>query len=636
VTTSLSNKVELRVVTDDQIEPKTILDTFFETIRRYGHRNALIYKNNETWCHLTWNDYYRQAKILANGFLSLGLQATDGVAIFGFNSYQWFLCNMAAIMAGGVSVGIYTTNSTEICDFIINDSHSTIIIVDDNTYLQKILSIPEEHRRHIKAMIQYHGDLLSQEPNIYSWQMFNKLSQEAIDAGDRLHPIISQMRPNQCSTLIYTSGTTGNPKGVMLSHDNIIWTVKTVMSTLGISSETPQRVVSYLPLSHIAGQMVDIYMPIVNGGETWFADSSALRGTLITTLKQAEPTIFLGVPRVWEKIMEKMIEKGNTLSQVKQSISRKVKKIGLQQYYRMEQGLQSTNLWWKICNHVIYSKIKNELGLSKCHLFLTGAAPISKEVLEYFASLNIPICDIFGMSESSGCIAFSYHSHMRMGTSGVKLANSEIQINPETNEICTRGRHVMMGYLDQPDKTNEAIDEYGWLHTGDIGQLDPDGYLQITGRIKELLITAGGENIPPVIIENNIKSELPVLSNCMVVGDKMKYLTVLLTIKCQYDDDNYPTDVVDNSITSVLSQFGIRTHKISELMTDKKFNEYIESGLMRVNQKSISGAHRVQKFKILPIDFSMIGGEIGPTLKLKRIVVTEKYRSVIDDLYTNE
>jgi long-chain-fatty-acid--CoA ligase ACSBG len=362
----------------------------------------------------------------------------------------------------------------------------------------------------------------------------------------------------------------------------------------------------------------------------WCASPDALKGSLIDTLKEVQPTIFLGVPRVWEKIME---EKSSQLTESKQFISNIAKKIGLQ---HIERGKKFHSLQWRLCHALVYSKVKKELGLSKCRLFFSGAAPISIDVVKYFVSLNIPIFDIFGMSESSGCISFNYNSRYKLGSSGVKLQQTEVCIDSFTSEIFTRGRHVMLGYLNNPEKTWETIDQNKWLHTGDIGYLDNEGFLHITGRIKELLITSGGENIPPLVVEENIKSELPIISNCMVVGDKRKYLTVLITLKCIFDTNNTPTDNLDHHTISVLARLGYNAKKVSELIDDPIFLDYIVEGIVRANERSISRAQQVKKFRILPFDFSIVGGELGPTMKLRRLKVIEKYRSLVDGMYDED
>jgi len=617
------------------MEPASIVEVFTETVNKYGNRNAIAYKHYNKWCHMTWDDYYNQSLIFAHGLVNLGLKRGEGVCIMGFNSPEWLISNMAAIMAGGISVGLYTTNSVETCQFIINDSNSTIIIVENEEYLQRILQIPEQYRSHIKAIIQYRGDIFVSDDNVYTWCQFITMSYRFFYAHFNHHvlPNTSKDVANHCATLIYTSGTTGHPKGVMLSHDNIIWTAKTVLNTLGVSSRSPQSVVSYLPLSHVAGQMIDIYMPIVNGGEVWCASPDALKGSLIDTLKEVQPTIFLGVPRVWEKIKDKMEEKSSQLSESKQFISTMAKKIGLQ---HIERGKKFHSLQWRLCRSLVYSKVKKELGLSKCRLFFSGAAPISIDVLKYFVSLDIPIFDIFGMSESSGCISFNYNSRYKLGSSGVKLHQTEVCIDPVTSEIFTRGRHVMLGYLNNQEQTWETIAQNKWLHTGDIGYLDSEGFLYITGRSKELLITSGGENIPPRIIEDNIKFELPIISNCMVVGDNRKYLTVLITLKCIFDTNNTPTDNLDHHTISVLSRLGYNAIKVSGLIDDPIFMDYIVEGIVRANKKSISHVQQVKKFRILPCDFSIVGGELGPTMKLRRLKVVEKYQSLIDEMYDED
>ena len=633
-TTNIKDTVKLRCTDDDPMEPTTIIRTLMHTVTYYGNRDALYYQKGTNWLKLAWIDYYDLAKRVASGFISLGLQNGEGVSILGFNSPEWVIANMAAIMAGGISVGLYPTNSSETCDFIINDSKSTIIVVENDQCMQKILQIPENNRAGIKAIIQCDNQVTVKANNIYNWSDF------LVKAGttyrnDYVTPIMKKLKPNQCCTLIYTSGTTGNPKGVMLSHDNIIWTIKTILDTVKIYPTDPLRIVSYLPLSHIAGQMFDIYMPLINGGQTWFAKPTALKGTLIETLKDVQPTIFLGVPRVWEKIMKEMKKTGTNMGTFKQYIATKSKEIGLKQYYETEKGSKKTSFLWDMCNKFVYTEVREKLGLSKCNLLVTGAAPIAKETLEYFASLNMPINDIYGMSESSGPISFSYTDAMKIGSSGKIIKNADFKINPITQEICIRGRNVMMGYLNQPDKTKEAIDENGWLHSGDMGKLDNNGYLHIIGRIKELIITAGGENIPPIIIEDNVKSELQILSNCMLIGDKQKYLTILLTLKCKFDSNNVPTNDLDPVAISILCSIGSYSTTVTEALADKILNNHLQEGIDRANKKSISKAQYIQKFKILPVDFSLHGDELGPTLKLKRNVVLKKYSSIIDEFYTS-
>lgn len=608
------------------MEAKTVIDILQETAQKFSDRNALVCKKDEGYEYISWKTFYELSQTMACGLLDLGIKPGDGVAIMGFNSKHWFVTNMATIMTGAVVIGCYTTNSAEISQHILNDSGAKIVVVENDDYLQKILSIKDKTK--VEYIIQYDGEVKEKKNNVYTWDNFIDHCYTKANKHTELVERIKNLKPANCCTLIYTSGTTGLPKGVMLSHDNIVWTTKTVINMVGLSTDNIEKIVSYLPLSHVAAQMIDIYMPLICAGETWFAQPTALKGTLVDSLNDAKPTIFLGVPRVWEKIMEKMLEKGKSLTGIKKAISQKAKKVG-----RKHQPDKKPSFEWKVYNAIVYQKIKKELGLSNCKLFLTGAAPISDQILQYFASLNIPIYDIYGMSECSGPMTISYDGHYKISSCGIKLEGTELKLDDKTGEILTKGRHVMLGYLNQSEKTKEVIDSDGWLHSGDTGKIDSDGYLYIVGRIKELIVTSGGENIPPVIIEDNIKSEIPIVSNCMVIGDKRKYLTVLITLKCKLDKDNNPTDELDDGVVKTISSLGSGSLTVSQAGNDTAINNILQKGIYSANKKSISNVHNIQKYQILPVDFSIKGGELGPTLKLKRNVVLNKYKDVIENLY---
>ena len=633
-TTFIDDYVDLQTELDDIIKPETIVQVFEKVSQIFPNRKALIYQDEI----ITWKEYYRLSNVIAKGFIELGLKNFEGVSILGFNHPCWHMSNMGAILAGGVSVGIYTTNSAEMCQFIISDSNSRIIIVENNEQLYKILSIVDKTK--LEAIIVY-NDTINEEilsksnfkDNVYSWGDFMNIAQKSQISDSIMENIKQKLLPNKCSTLIYTSGTTGNPKGVMLSHDNIIWTTKSVCNAVHIVPDKIEKLVSYLPLSHVAAQMMDIYLPLINGGETWFANPDALKGTLVDTLKRASPTVFFGVPRVWEKMMEGIQVNAKNISGLKKVLGTDAKKISLQRFRNFDKGENSTPFKWYIYDKLVYKKIKKRLGLSTCKLFITGAAPISKETIEFFASLDIYIYDIYGMSECSGPMTISYPGSSKLSSSGKKIPGTEILIHDETTEICTRGRHVMMGYLNQVEKTEEAIDKNGWLRSGDMGKVNNDGYLFITGRIKELIVTAGGENIPPILIEDNIKAELPIISNCMLVGDKMKYLVILLTIKCKMDPKGFPTNELDSLVLDELQKIGSPSLTVKDILNDQVVHKYIQEGIDCANKKSISKAQIVQKFTILDHDFSIPTGELGPTLKLKRPVVLEKYKDIIEEMY---
>lgn len=393
----------------------------------------------------------------------------------------------------------------------------------------------------------------------------------------------------------------------MLSHDNLYYASSFVIDYYGFSEF--DRGVSYLPLSHIAAQLTDCYIPINTGLTLYFAEPDALKGSLVKTLNECKPTIFFGVPRVWEQMQEKL------------------------------------NLPLK--NNLIKNEnCKAMLGLNECKQFVAGAAPISYSTVDFFKNIGIKITQVYGLSESSGPHIFSWRSWVSDKNLDLSLGNvitpfSRTKIvDPDQDgngEICIYGRHVFMGYLNNMDKTKEAIDNDGWLHTGDIGKIDEHGFLFITGRLKELLITAGGENIAPVPIENNIKMELSqLISNCMIVGDRKKFLIALVTLKSKLDQTTTASlDELVDEVVAWLELNNCSVKRVSEAIQtrDKLIYDTIENGIKRANQKAISRAAVIQKFIIIPRDFSLATGELTPTLKLRRSIVYDMYKDQIEQVY---
>lgn len=452
------------------------------------------------------------------------------------------------------------------------------------------------------------------------------------------------MSINECCHLVYTSGTTGPPKGVMLSHDNLTFTAKRLCDIFYMKDKV-ERLVSYLPLSHVAANICDIFVMMTSVGTVYFADKNALKGTLTATLQEALPTLFFGVPRVWEKIYERMLEVGRHNKGLKRQIGSWAKKTGLEHNLNiLNGGADRATLKYKIANTIVFQKVKTALGLNKCQRFYSAAAPISKEILEYFMSLDIRILEIYGMSECSGPHLSNTYENQKIGTIGKELAGFHNKIKDVQNEevkgkggeICALGRHVMMGYLFNETKTKEVFYEDGWLKSGDIGFEDEDGYVTISGRIKELIITAGGENIPPVLIEDAIKKELPCLSNVMVIGDRRKFLSCLLTLKVDVDPD---TLIPQPTLAPIALDWCATVAKssaktVSEALADELVSKAIQSGIDKANEAAISNAQKVQKWTLLTDDFSVPGGELGPTLKMKRHVVMEKNSSTVENFYT--
>ncbi|XP_068847568.1 long-chain-fatty-acid--CoA ligase ACSBG1 [Capricornis sumatraensis] len=640
-TTRADGRVRLRIDPICSQTPRTIHEMFSATLDKYGDLSAMGFKRQGTWEHISYTQYYLLARKAAKGFLKLGLERAHGVAILAFNSPEWFFSAVGAVFAGGIVTGIYTTSSPEACQYIACDCRANVIVVDTQKQLEKILKI-WKHLPHLKAVVIYREAPPTQMPNVYTMEevmeLGNEVTEEALDI------IINAQKPNQCCALVYTSGTTGNPKGVMLSQDNITWTARYSSQAGDIQpSEIQQEVVvSYLPLSHIAAQIYDLWTGIQWGAQVCFAEPDALKGNLVNTLREVEPTSHLGVPRVWEKIMERIQEV------VAQSgfIRRKMLLWAMSVTLKQNLTCPSSDLkpfTTQLADYLVLAKVRQALGFAKCQKNFYGAAPMTAETQHFFLGLNIRLYAGYGLSETSGPHFMSSPYNYRLYSSGkvvpgcrVKLVNEDAE---GIGEICLWGRTIFMGYLNMEDKTCEAIDTEGWLHTGDMGRLDADGFLYITGRLKELIITAGGENVPPVPIEEAVKTELPVISNAMLIGDQRKFLSMLLTLKCTLDPDTFePTDNLTEQVMEFCRKVGSKATTVSEVVgkKDEAVYQAIGEGIQRVNMNAAARPYHIQKWAILERDFSISGGELGPTMKLKRLTVLEKYKDVIESFYQEQ
>ncbi|XP_045448393.1 long-chain-fatty-acid--CoA ligase ACSBG2 [Melitaea cinxia] len=630
------------------------------TVARYPDATALATKKDGKWHKTTYKQYQERVRTMAKGFLKLGLERHHSVCILGFNSEEWFVADLAVIHAGGYAAGIYTTNSAEACFHCLETSRANICVVQDKKQLDKILSI-QSRLKHLKAIIQWEGQVDTSIPGVYSWGQVMEMGAKEPDT--QLDNVLKSIAVNECCTLVYTSGTVGQPKAVMLSHDNLTWDAFAISERVGDLRPTYDCLVSFLPLSHVAAQVVDIYTTLNNAVAVYFAQPDALKGSLVETLKEVRPTKFLGVPRVWEKMHEKIVAVGATSGSLKRSIAVWAKQKGTEHHTARINGALSagmtglpidftlfemikywqdgTSCGYKLAKSLVFNKVRVNLGLDRCNLFVTAAAPLSPDIKKFFLSLDIPIMDAFGMSEASGAHTLSIYPKFKVDSSGEILDGTETKFDgsPSINgpgEILMRGRHVFMGYLNDEEKTKGTIDDEGWLHSGDVGRLDSNNLLYITGRIKELLITAGGENIAPVLIEQAVQSELLHVGYAVLVGDRKKFLAILLTLKCKINSNTGDAlDELDTETKKWVASLGSTATTLSEIVRtkDTAVHKAIEEGIARANKHAISNAQKVQKFAILPADFSMNSGELGPTLKIKRNVVYEKYKDIIEGFY---
>jgi len=581
----------------------------------------------------TYSQYLDEVKTVAKAFISLGFDRFQSVCILGFNSPEWVISDLAAIFAGGMAAGIYPTNGPEACHFIIEDSKCAILVVEDQKQLDKVWRFRNE-MPNIKKIVQYTG--VPTHPGVISWKDLLSLGKSQPDTDLSLR--LRQMAVNQCCTLIYTSGTTGNPKGVMLSHDNVLWSTQCA-SDLHSMEYGNTRMLSYLPLSHIAGQMFDIYAPMMNAGTVFFADKDVLKSTLLDNLGWARPTEFLGVPRVWEKVMEKMLEKGKAVTGLKKTVSTKAKLAGLEWH---KNGTNEKT--FKFYKKIYYSKVKVLLGLDQCRTFLSGAAPLMEQTSDYFLSLDIRIAEAYGMSENSAVCTMQTNKNFKRGSVGqavpgmkTKLVQSGNDSIDSERELWTWSRSVMMGYAGREDANTKDMTEDGWLKTGDLVREDDQGFHYIVGREKDLIITAGGENVAPQPIHERVLENLPIISQVLLLGDKQKYISSFLTLAVEINPD---TMEPSNRLTSAARDWcrdvaGSPATTVEDVLKgpDSRVMRAIQTGIDRANKESVSRAQVIQKWMVLPRDFSIPGGEMGPTMKVKRNYVTKKYQHCIEKIY---
>lgn len=585
-----------------------IIESFERSAQARGHAPALHYKQDGRWVAIGWPQYRADVRRAARALIALHVAPRDHVTIIGFNCPEWFIADVGAIAAGVIPVGIYTTNTAEQCQYVAAHCEARVAFVENDEQLAKFRavrgSLPALH-----TIVLMHGT--PDAADVISWPQFLALGEgvpeEALDAR------IAAQRPGDVATLIYTSGTTGVPKAVMLTHDNVTWLIEAA-GRLG-DLRPGDDIISYLPLSHVAEQCFSLFGNVALGTTVWFAESL---DTLGDTLREVRPHHFLAVPRVWEKIQAKMQAAGAASPPMRRKIAAWARSVGLRAGYAHQQGTRPP-VAHALAERLVFAKVRAALGLDRARTLITGAAPISRDTLEFFLSLGMPICEVYGMSECTAITTISTPERYRTGKAGRIMPGTEVRLAAD-GEICIRGPHVFKGYYKDPKATAEAVDADGWLHSGDIGEIDGDGWLQVTDRKKELIITAGGENVAPALVEGHLKS-IPVVAQAVVIGDRRRYLSVLLTL----DPEKIP---------AIASLAGSPARTPEEAAECKRFSAHLQREIDAVNQR-LARVQTVKRFAILPGELSIDGGELTATMKVKRKVVAEKYASIIERLYSS-
>ncbi len=586
--------------------PDTVFEVFEATARTHADRPAMRRKRGDSWEPITWSEYRDAVRQTARGLAALGAAPGTGVVIMGFARPEWYIANTAVMMAGALPAGVYTTNTPEQCHYIADHAEAVVAIVENQDYLERFLAVRDRLPR-LQAIVLMEGEPSGE--GVLSWaQLLERGSAVEEEEIDRR---IAAARSDDVCTLIYTSGTTGDPKAVMLTHRNISWIAEKIVELLDVTVE--DRLISYLPLSHIAEQIASLYISMATGACVHFAESVDKLGE---NLREVRPHVFLGVPRVWEKIQAGIQAAGAQNPPLKKKIAAWARKTGLAAGYADQKG--QTRPWqYALANRLVFSKVREKLGMTETRFAVASAAPLAQETQEFFLSLGIPILDIWGMSELTGPATISLPSSYRTGRAGRPLPGSEMKIASD-GELLVRGPHVFKGYYKNEAVTRETIDDEGWLHSGDVAELDDEGFLRITDRKKELIITAGGKNIAPQFLEGKLK-QIPAISQAVAVGDRRPYVVALLAID--------PTRVTEEA-----EKAGSPAKTPEEAAVCPAFQAWVEKQVEEMN-RGLARYEQIKKFALLPNELTTDADELTPTMKLKRRVIHEKHGQAIDSLY---
>lgn len=596
---------------------ETVMAALERAAQEFAERPAFAVRTENGWETTSWQGYRDLVLQAAAGFIELGVVPGTGLAIHSANRPEWAVADLAAIAAGAIPTGIFVTNTPEQCAYVLDHTEASIAVADGPEACAKLIAARGGAPRLTTIVLFDLGGLeegaaTADRPAIVSWQRLLELGRAA--GGARVAERIAAQRPDDVATLIYTSGTTGAPKGVELTQRNLVWTAWCGTHRI-IHLRSDDRQLSYLPLAHIAEQMLTLHLPLQHGGSTYFV--SALE-RVPEALREVRPTVFFAVPRVWEKLqaaVEKAIAEAPPL---RRRILDWARRRALAAGYAAQRG-ERVGIGAMLADRLVLGKVRAKLGLHRVRHAASAAAPISLGTLEFFLSLGIPIFEIYGLSETSGPGTISTPGHFRTGSVGPIMAGVELRL-AEDGEVLMRGPNIFRGYRKDPEATAAAIDAEGWFHTGDIGELDSDGYLRITDRKKELLVTSGGKKIAPAPIENRLR-EIQGVAHAVLLGEQRNFVAALLTL----DPAALPT---------LTQRLGSPAKTIADAACCPLVRSFLEREIERVNQ-ALARFETVRKFAVLPTEFSVDGGELTPTLKLKRKWVRQKFAGRIDEIYAN-
>lgn len=684
--------------TEAALPPQTVIAEFKLAVSLHGSKPALKVERpvpqmdavgnapaslpDGEWRTWTWQEYYDDSFALAKSLLACGLQRFEGVVVFGFNSPEWHISQMGITMAGGLTAGIYPTDSPDILAYKAVHCRARVAIVEDAAKLRKLEEVLE-HIPRLTHIVLYSPSFTqaktiarrqSVEVKVMTWLEFLQLGSDV--PPERVDAAILAQDAGECFSLFYTSGISGFPRGVMLSHDNVVVATRAAFLSLpALALESQERILSYLPLSHSAVVLFDMIAPLVgtarrpgNSFTTYFARPYDLKSNLLADrLQLVRPTLFFGVPRVYEKLMDRLLVEEGNLGRAGRWALKNAKRAGLEHYQGEQVHRRASRkpvLGLQRARESVFVPLRHSIGLDHARVVFTGGAPTQPHVLEYFASVGVWLLDTYALSETSGAVLASRHDQFRFNACGAALLANEVcvlrrgggvgearQVCPpcrnldepreeEQGELCFRGRTIMLGYLACPEshdeerilgKNREAIDNQGWLHSGDKGCVDEFGMFRVTGRFKEVIISAAGASIAPLPVEDSIKRlSKGVVSNVLMVGDKRKFNVALITLNC-ID----ATSGVLNGPAAWLVP-GVKT--VSQVCASPEYIRQLEKSVNDTNFDGMvcpSRACQVQKFTILPHDFSEEEGDFSTSHKLRRSKMEARHAKAINAMFAS-
>ncbi|MBI2769715.1 MAG: long-chain fatty acid--CoA ligase [Burkholderiales bacterium] len=600
------------------LEGDTLPAMFWNGVDKRGAQVWMRQKKLGIWRTWTWSQTGQAVREIAGGLMSLGFVPGDTASILSNTVIEWVLADLAVLSCGGVSNGIYPTDAASQVHYLCEDSRTTILFVEDDEQLDKALEVRAQLPGLAKIVVfDMEGLRELDDPGVISLKALREMGARYVGRqGDELMHRVKACRPEDLAILVYTSGTTGKPKGAMHSHRGLVHTVRGY-NTLVAQDERDERM-CFLPLCHIAERVGGEYFAMYTGAILNFVENPE---TVPENVREISPTVFTAVPRIWEKFYSGVMITLKEASPLQQAAYGWGIGVGTQIADKVLAG-QPVDGFLKfkftLARWIALNNVRKLIGIHRSRFLVTGAAPISPELVKWYLALGVPMLEVWGMTESCGASTGVPASRIKPGSIGPAAAYNEVRLDPATGEILVRGTNVFMGYLNQPEKTAETIDAEGWLHTGDVGVVDEEGFFRITDRMKDIIITAGGKNITPSELENELKFS-PYITDAVVIGDKLPYLTVIIMI----DQENVEKYAQDSDVP--FSNY-------ASLTRAPEVQQLIQGELDRVNRK-FARVEQIKKFFLLDTQLSAEDEELTPTMKLKRKLVQTKYAPQIEAMY---